>query len=115
MYMYCVVVTGVRMHRSVLFSTERPPDSDQARHHTDHSQRQLPTQSRTSVLRTDAPRSHLHLVRRRPGNSHVQVQVRRHGGRRVWLSVNENADELLTAGCTVQTGLSGSAHTMTDL
>jgi len=81
-------MTGVRVHGSVLLPAERPPDADQARHRTDNVARQLSAQGRARLLRADAPRPHLDPVRRRPGNGHVQVQVRRHGRRRVRLSVN---------------------------
>lgn len=73
------VVSGLRMYGTMLLPSERPPYADEARHHSDNAQHELPEQGVGHLLRSDATRSNLHLVRRRRGHSHLQVQVRGNG------------------------------------
>lgn len=77
------------MHRSMLFSIERPPDANQTRHRTDVTQHQLPAKGVAHVLRSNPTRPDLDTVRRRSGNGYIQVQIRRHGRRRMWMSVKD--------------------------
>jgi hypothetical protein len=80
---------GVRMHRSVLLSTERSPDANQTRHRADVTQHQLPAKGVAHLLRSDPTRSDLDIVLRRATNGDVQIQIRRHGRSRVRVSVKD--------------------------
>ena len=78
---------GVRVHRSLLLPAQRPPDADEARHHSDAAARAAAAEGVAGLLRAHPARPHLDTVRRRAGSGHLQVQVRRHGGRGVRLSI----------------------------
>ena len=83
----CSCVPGVRVFRALLLPTRRPPDADQTRHHPDPAAHGAASSGVQVVLCADQAQSYLHPVHRRAGGRHVQVQVRRHGRRRVRLSI----------------------------
>ena len=87
MYFRPFTVTGIRMRGQVRLSTERPPEPIQARYYPVVVEHGPAGSGGPTLLRSNPAATHQPALRRPTGRAHLQIQLRRNGRCRVWLSL----------------------------